>query len=114
MRKIEIEFVVGGVPDVKPGSMKLCIVAGLSKEGRKTCFPAYYLNAYPLVYEEDCVERGCPKDEDHSDGCPTTGWFYDESNFEYKNCYWRIDGEVVAWAPWPDREAVHAAILAPV
>lgn len=108
--KIEIEFVTEAVPPVKPGHMELFIVAGVSKEGRKTCYPAYYLNAYPLEYQDDCEERGCPKDQNHDDGCPTTGWFYDESNFEYDNCYHPINGDVIAWATWPDRNVVHAAL----
>lgn len=108
---VTLTFVSGRLPEVLPGNMKLVIAAGISPEGTKTCFPAYYLNAYPLEYTDSCEERGCTHPETE-DGCPTTGWFYEESNFEYETCYHPVRGEVIAWAVWPDRESVHAAISA--
>lgn len=105
-----LKFVQGNTPEVKAGGMDTFIIVSRNKEGRDFCYPAYYLNAYPLNYEEDCADRGCPKDANHEDGCPTTGWFYDESNFEYDNCYHSIAAEVLAWAPLPKAADVLASL----
>ena len=103
MAKIEIDFVAGSQPTIEEGAMLCCLALVRAKsDGVARVIPAYYLNAHPLEYQDDCATRGCPKDEDHEDGCPTTGWFYDESNFEYDNCYYPIHGEVIAWARLPD------------
>lgn len=90
-----------GLPELKKGALGTFIIWTRNKDGREAVFPAYYLNAHPLNYEEDCAERGCPKGEEHEDGCPTTGWFYDESNFESDNCYHPISADVLAWAALP-------------
>lgn len=107
---ISLTFKTDPVPDVKAGNLGTFIIVTRNKEGRGSCFPAYYLNAYPLQYDEDCAERGCPKDEVHEDGCPTTGWFYDESNFEYDNCYHSISADVIAWASLPKAVDVLASL----
>jgi hypothetical protein len=76
-----------GVPEVKPGHMMDCIVV-TERDGKRVSFAAYYLNAYPLGYN-DCI-------------CET-GWrtFYDESNFEYDNFYHPVNATVLLWAPIP-------------
>jgi len=96
------------LPDTAPGTMVTCIILTKAATGRDWTMPAYYLNAYPLEYE-DCV---CNSHEDHgeNDGCPTTGWFYDESNFDYENCYHPVTGTVVAWAKIPSAEDVIASL----
>lgn len=109
-----LKFIVGNVPEIKSGDMDTFIIMTRSKEGRQAVFPAYYLNAYPLNYDDPCDERGCPKDAEHEDGCPTTGWFYDESNFEYDNCYHSISAEVIAFASLPTVEDVKSSIEATV
>lgn len=113
---IGLAFKMEGVPEVKSGSMKGFVVLTRHKDSRETVFYAYYLNALPLEYEDGCDEkRGCQKDDEHPDGCPTTGWFYDESNFEYENCYHPITAtEVIAWAALPTVDEVKAAITAAV
>lgn len=99
---IALEFKTEGTPEIAHGAMKGFVVMTRNKEGREAVFYAYYLNAHALEYDDGCDEkRGCPKDAEHSDGCPTTGWFYDESNFDYENCYHPLNADVVAWAALP-------------
>lgn len=102
-------FRQGGIPEVKPGTFRGFI--GMTRyQGRENVLPIYYLNAYPLEHE-DCV---CASEEIHEsgggDGCPVTGWFYDESNFEYEHCYYPVNGDVTAWAPMPTVANVKSAI----
>ena len=97
-----LTFSAEPVPPVQPGHMGCFLTHTRSKTGYETVIPAYYLNAYPLQYDDDCKERGCT--EEHEDGCPTTGWFYDESNFEYDNCYHPLQAEVLAWSKLPTPE----------
>ena len=106
-----LKFKLGNVPDdIHDGQLGTYIIMTRNKDGRENVFPAYYLNAHPLEYQDTCEERGCPKDENHDDGCPTTGWFYDESNFEYDNCYHSISAEVIAWAALPSVAEVKSSI----
>jgi hypothetical protein len=107
---IELKFAPGDKPEIPAGVQRTFIIVTRNKDGKEFCFPAHYLNAFPLEYEEDCEDRGCPKDEEHGDGCPTTGWFYDESNFEYENCYHPISAEVLAWAAVPKAADVIASL----
>lgn len=96
-----------GVPDVELGGMKCVLAYCKHTGGRESVLPAYYLHGYPLSYE-DCV---CDSDKEHSDdGCPTTGWFYDESNFEYDHLYHVIEGEVLGWAELPEKTAFAEAL----
>jgi hypothetical protein len=92
-------------PDVKPGNLASVILT-TERDGKHFTFPAYYLNRYPLEYD-DCK---CETDKDHDMGCPTTGWFYDESNFDYDNCYHHVEGRPVAWALIPKSKDVLAAL----
>lgn len=96
------------VPDVPAGRMRAMIVASRSShDGQISTFCGYYLNGYLLDYQgEKCSQCPgqdkdgcCPKDL--LGECPTTGWFYDESNFEYDNCYHRIEGAILAFAEIP-------------
>lgn len=100
--KYEIEF-KDGIPDVHSGQKVQVLIATKSKhDGQIRTFAAYYLNEYPLEYEDGC--KLCQSGDDsheNLDGCPTTGWFYDESNFEYDNCYHPIYGDVLKWASIP-------------
>lgn len=106
---IQLDFKTSGVPEVKEGGQGIFIIVTRNKDGKCFCYPAYYLNAMPLEYQDDCADRGCTHPE-NEDGCPTTGWFYDESNFEYDNCFHPIDDEVLAWAPVPKAADVLAAL----
>lgn len=96
------------VPDVAEREMQAFIIASRSNyDGQVRTFCGYYLNGYLLDYQgEECPQ--CPgpdKDgccpRDILDGCPTTGWFHDESNFEYDDCYYRIEGTILAFAEIP-------------
>lgn len=102
---LSLSFTRSGLPDVKTGHQKCFVAMTRNKEGRECVFAAYYLNAYPLEYD-DCV---CKAEDDHDDGCPTTGWFYDNSNFEYENCYYEVSGNVIAWAALPTADDVKAS-----
>ena len=112
MAKLDIYFIKGSEPLCMEGDMRCLLAVVRGKDGRVRTIPAYYLNRYPLEYQDPCDERGCPKDENHEDGCPTTGWFYDESNFEYDHCYHPLGGEVIAWAALPSAEVVDEMIAA--
>lgn len=77
MSIVALEFHEATVPpDTAPGTMVTCIILTKAVTGRDWTMPAYYLNAYPLEYE-DCI---CASHEAHgeNDGCPTTGWFYEQ------------------------------------
>lgn len=104
-RTAALEFQTG-TPGIAKGSMRRFIALIVSKHsGKDYVSPLYYLNGYPLEYEE-CI---CGADSDaHDDGCPTTGWFYDESNFDYESCYHPVPGDVVSWAELPSPEAARA------
>ena len=103
---VVLHFHHATTPPVKPGSMQSFIVL-TEREGRKASFAAHYLNQYPLEYEDGCEAPECAEGK-HEDGCPTTGWFYDESNFDYDHCYFRLDGTVLAWAPIPEPDEIIA------
>jgi len=97
----EFKFAEAAAPDVPCGGMGCFILlTKTSREGhdRYHTYPAYYLNEHPLEMED------CNCAAEHDDGCPTTGWFYDNSNFEYENCYYPVEGEIIAYAeiPGPD------------
>lgn len=104
---VVLHFHHATTPPVKPGSKQSFIVL-TEREGRKASFAAHYLNQYPLEYEDGCEAPECAEGK-HEDGCPTTGWFYDESNFDYDHCYFRLDGTVLAWAPIPRPVEIFAA-----
>lgn len=109
---IALDFHTGDeTPDVKRGSYAGFIVVTENDNGKHFAFAGYYLNAYPLDYGDSCPKGdGCHGDG-CDDGCPTTGWFYDESNFEYENCYYPISTKVVRWAPIPKADAILASGL---
>jgi hypothetical protein len=108
--RVALEFKAGSeVPDVARGNMEACIIMMRSRHtGKNFTMPAYYLNSYPLEFEDGCGDPNC--EDMHDDGCPVTGWFYDNANFEYENCYYRIEGECLAWALIPDATVVESAI----
>lgn len=96
--EVTLKFSDGStLPEVRRGSLMDCIIV-TEHSGQRASFAAYYLNAFPLDHGDDCI---CKTEADHDDGCPTTGWFYDESNFEYDNCYHAVTGTVLLWAPIP-------------
>jgi hypothetical protein len=90
-------------PATKHGSSDNYIVAVKRKSSGKTyTFPACHLNAYPLEYDGDCI---CENEGDHSDGCPTSGWFgFDASNQYEAGLYTKLldpGDELLAWAEIP-------------
>lgn len=96
--EVTLKFSDGAtLPEVKRGHMMACIIV-TEREGKRFSFAAYYLNGFPLDHGDECI---CRTEAEHDDGCPTTGWFYDESNFEYDNCYHPVSGTVLAWTPIP-------------
>jgi hypothetical protein len=92
-----------GIPEVDSGDLGTFLIATKSKrDGKVRTFPAYYLNRYPLHFEDDCGE--CTPDNcsaENLDGCPMSGWFYDESNLDYENCYYPVSDEVLKWSAIP-------------
>lgn len=95
------------VPDVPQGRMRQFIIAVRgSPPGTMLTMPAWFLNQVPLPYGGTCPQ--CPHSEPkdtcskgRTDQCPTTGWFYNESNFEARNCFYLIDGTILAFAEFP-------------
>lgn len=85
------------LPDVQPGNMKAIIILNENEEGRRFCFAGYYLNKYTLDFDDDGESN-------------VSGWFYDESNFEYEHCYWRVSGKIIAWSPMPTAQSVTEAL----
>lgn len=94
-----------GTPITEKKSANSYIVLS-HNEGKDFVFAAVFLNAFPLDYEE-CI---CESEEEHGDGCPTTGWFYNESNLEYENCCFPVTGTIIAWAEFPSAEAIRKSI----
>lgn len=93
-----------GTPDIKLGTMEDYIVVTENEKGGKYAYAAYYLNAYPLERDECTCREG-----EHDDGCPATGWFHDNSNWEYDNCYFEISAKVLCWAPIPSAADIVAS-----
>lgn len=109
--EVTLKFAAGDViPEVKRGHLLDCIIV-TERSGQRASFAAYYLNAFPLDHGDECI---CKTEADHDDGCPTTGWFYDESNFEYDNCYHAVVGTVLLWAPIPKAAEILAASALPI
>lgn len=109
--EVTLKFSNGDVvPEVKPGNMMDCIIV-TERDGKRFSFAAYYLNAFPLDHGDECI---CKTEAEHDEGCPTTGWFHDESNFEYENCFHAITGTVLLWAPIPRAVEILAATAFPI
>lgn len=106
-RQVVTTFYKGDTPPVERGYMKSFIVTVRRKPhpGRSRdvwTFAAYYLNQYGLRYEDGCGAEDC--EEKHDGECPTTGWFEDNANPEYENCFYKIlaeGDEVIEWAEIP-------------
>jgi hypothetical protein len=103
-----------GLPPVEPGKMRGFVVMTRNKEGGEYVFAADYLNAYPLETEDLCGTEDCKAGKHEDNGCPHTGWHYDQSNYEYDHCWYAIQAEVIAWAEFPSVAEVKAAISTPV
>lgn len=90
-------------PEIDAGTM-LSLLVLAEDGGERYVLPAYYLNAAPLLREQ-CV---CVDGETHDPaaGCPTSGWYYDQSNPEFEHCLYPIEGAVLAWTPLPSPEGV--------
>tara|TARA_R110000868_G_scaffold304136_1_gene564635 strand:+ start:158 stop:493 length:336 start_codon:yes stop_codon:yes gene_type:complete len=101
-----------GTPVVKPGGMRgfIVLVRRNDKHQREWVGSAWYLQDYPLETESLCNSEDCKAGKHEDDGCPFTGWYNDESNFDYQNCYWKINDTVVAWAEYPKKEDIIAEI----
>ena len=104
-----MEFLVG-TPDVSTGGYDVFIALVQGPVSRYVS-PYYYLNRYPLEYE-DCQ---CDHDHEHEhdDGCPTTGWFELSSNPYYDESFTRLNHEVVAYMKLPDAETSVKMIKGP-
>ncbi len=104
MSEYALTFNKAGVPDVKPGDMRSCIVACRSRyDGKVRTYPAVYLNKYPLVWEDgpcpECPGDDCPAAD--TGECPTTGWYDNRFHQDYDNYFEPVSGEVIAWADIP-------------
>lgn len=105
-------------PPIKAGQEKAFIVAvRRAKSGKVSTFPAYYLNAYPLSYEDGC-SKCCDNEEfceQSVDGCPTTGWFSiagnDDDARQYESLHFDPGDEFLGWSeiqPWPASPSIRS------
>jgi hypothetical protein len=91
-------------PEIPNRSMQYFLVA--MKEG-KPCFGAYYLNNFPLQYEDGCPDADdtglmCSSCEE-GDGHLVTGWFNETGNSD-ESMYDTLESKhykVIAWAHPP-------------
>lgn len=97
-----------GTPDVPRGGMRYYFVRSRSKhDGKVRVFGAWYLNEYGLEYDGPCPHCPFPDGEEdcpatNGDGCPTTGWFEERFDPEYESSYYRLEGEILGFAPQPE------------
>ena len=104
-----------GTPDVSPGNMRYFFVRVRSSGDHKVrVIGAYYLNEFPLEFEDGpCPQCPCPDGDIDGqecsgaagDGCPWTGWYDEKWHPEYDTAYHRLDGEVLGFAKQPDPTA---------
>lgn len=90
-----------GTPTVPSREMRYFLIAG--GEG-KPIWGAWYLQDYPLHYEDGCPNKdreGFTCSCENGDGCETTGWFEETSNFDYDEFYKKLPQEPVAFAEQP-------------
>ena len=93
------------IPDVQKGAVKTFLVSFLNiKTNKRYVTTADYLNWYPLDMDtDDCI---CEREEDHNDGCPSTGWFDSVPSAEYDRFYTPMnlqshDVKMEAWSNFP-------------
>lgn len=108
-----INFTKGDKPDVKTGNAELFIILAEVNDGAfhgtKIVFPAYYLNGFPLEYQDGCSKDICTDEKCYManlDGCPTTGWFIAESIFNFNCSYEPILQNVLAFGTVPTVESI--------
>ena len=104
---------VADAPTVSKGNERLFVVAvRRARTGKVHTFPANYLNAYPLHFDEPCKEcpgegKGCGMED--GDGCPRTGWYTCSEGGEYDYTYSRLHldpgDEHVGWCEFPSYAA---------
>lgn len=104
---------VADAPTVSKGNERLFVVAvRRARTGKVHTFPANYLNAYPLHFDEPCKEcpgegKGCGMED--GDGCPRTGWYTCSEGGEYDYTYSRLlldpGDEHVGWCEFPSYAA---------
>ena len=98
-----LTFTDGAVPNLRKGTMEYFLVRWRlphdASPGARV-LGAYYLNAYPLEYEDRCG------DCDNDDTCPmvsggaypTTGWFTERADYQSDTVFEPLHGEVVGFA----------------
>lgn len=110
---------VADIPTVnKGGERQLVVAVRRARSGKVHTFPAYYLNGYPIHYEDVC--KNCPGEgngcgAEDGDGCPTTGWFTCAEGGEWDYTYSRLHldpgDEHVGWCEFPVYPAALTATL---
>ena len=95
-----------GVPDIPIGQMRYCFVRCRSQhDGKVRIFGAWYLNAYPLMFNYAPCPN-CPGGDDcpgtQGDGCPVTGWCEERFDPDYDTSYYKLSGTVLGYAPQPE------------
>lgn len=64
------------LPEIKKGEERSFVVAvRRAHSGKVYSFPAVYLNAYPLQFNDECPKGPGCDGTGCDDGCPTTGWY---------------------------------------
>ena len=96
----------GNVPPVSEGEMETFLIAVKgARDGKVRCFPADYLNSFPLWTTPPLCLMSAKKRFPlvKVDGCNATGWFerlYDEVNDAIVSpLYMNPGDQIVAWCP---------------
>lgn len=84
------------LPSVAAGRKAEFLIA-FETNGIRQFASALYLNEYPVTMEYGCDHPDCR--EKHGHGCPTSGWFWLDSDFTFEEGRKPIIGKVLAWAP---------------
>lgn len=102
------------IPPVERGREKEYVVAVFRQHsGKVYTFAASYLNAYPLVYQDECPNGDGCDGNGCDDGCPTTGWFRltgDDGEAEtYVSLNIRKGDRLMGWRELPQWEEMLSA-----
>lgn len=98
--QIAVNFVTTPeLPDVPSGSKEKFVVVIDGKRGGSHAL-AYFLKDYPVTMEYGCDSEGCK--ETHGRGCPVTGWYSVDSDFDAEDGKIPLLRRVLAWAPLKD------------
>lgn len=96
MKHLSIDFThLPELPAVAVGSNGKFLILH-ETNGYRMLSSAFYLNEYPVTMEYGCGHAACR--DTHGAGCPVTGWYGLDSNFDFEEGRRPILGTVISWA----------------